>query len=98
VKETAFSGVFPLVQELKAQGAVVSVHDPMYSPAELSAIGFEWFALGTAVDVVVVQADHKEYAALSAADVPEAQVIVDGRRVLDPARLAPARIIRIGSG
>ena len=97
VKETAFSGVFPLVEELKAQGAVVKVHDPMYSPAELAALGFEWFALATAVDVVVVQADHAEYASLCAADVPEARVIVDGRRVLDAARLAPARIIQIGS-
>jgi UDP-N-acetyl-D-glucosamine dehydrogenase len=98
VKETAFSGVFPLVEALRAEGALVSVHDPMYSPGELSALGFESFALGTAVDLVVVQADHAEYATLCLADVPGAQVIVDGRRVLDASRLTPARIVRIGAG
>ena len=31
VKETAFSGVFPTVNELKRLGATVVVHDPMYT-------------------------------------------------------------------
>lgn len=97
VKETAFSGVFPLVEALKAEGASVGVHDPMYSPAELAALGFEPFALGTPVDLVVVQADHVEYAGLCFTDVPGAQVVVDGRRVLDCARLRPARVVQIGS-
>jgi nucleotide sugar dehydrogenase len=97
VKETAFSGVFPLVEGLRADGALVRVHDPMYSAGELAALGFEPYAFGTPVDLVIVQADHAEYATLSAADVPEVQVIVDGRRVLDGSLLAPARIVQIGS-
>ncbi len=41
VKETAFSGVFPLVAALKARGATALVHDPMYTDEELGKLGFE---------------------------------------------------------
>ena len=61
VKETAFSGVFPTVRALVAAGAVVAVHDPMYTDEELEALGFRPFALGTEVDVAVLQADHAAY-------------------------------------
>ena len=37
VKETAFSGVFPTVEALKARGAVPFVSDPMYTSEELAA-------------------------------------------------------------
>ena len=48
VKETAFSGVFPAVEALKARGAEVSVHDPMYSDEELQGLGFTPYHLGDA--------------------------------------------------
>ncbi|MFC6340652.1 nucleotide sugar dehydrogenase, partial [Nocardioides hankookensis] len=41
VKETAFSGVFPLVAELGARGATAVVHDPWYDDAELTALGLD---------------------------------------------------------
>lgn len=84
VKETAFSGVFPLVEALRSRGAVVTVHDPMYSDPELTRLGFVPHALGTRVNAVVVQADHNEYCTLTADQIPGAKVIVDGRRVVDP--------------
>ncbi len=37
VKETAFSGVFPLVAGLRERGATALVHDPMYSDEELAS-------------------------------------------------------------
>mgnify|MGYP002716515439 CR=1 FL=1 len=40
VKETAFSGVFPTVEALRAKGAEVLVQDPMYTDEELA--GFGW--------------------------------------------------------
>ena len=40
VKETAVSGVFPLVQEIAARGGVPVVHDPMYTNQELEKLGF----------------------------------------------------------
>lgn len=86
VKETAFSGVFPTVEALRQAGAQVSVHDPMYSDEELGKFGFDAYELGSPVDVAILQADHAEYRDLSAADLPGVRLVVDGRRVLDPAR------------
>jgi nucleotide sugar dehydrogenase len=84
VKETAFSGVFPVVQALIDRGATVYVHDPMYTDMELSGLGFTPFHLGEEVDGVIVQADHAQYRTLSAHDLPGVAAIVDGRRILDP--------------
>ncbi|MDR2453017.1 MAG: nucleotide sugar dehydrogenase [Bifidobacteriaceae bacterium] len=86
VKETAFSGVFGVVAELAARGARPLVHDPLFTPAELAQLGFEPYQLGQPVDAAIIQADHPEYAALAPADLPGARVLVDGRRVSDPAR------------
>ncbi len=86
VKETAFSGVFAAVDALRAQGAEVLVHDPMYSDEELAGFGWAPYHLGEPLDVAIVQADHAEYAELSAADLPGVKAVIDGRRALDPAR------------
>lgn len=96
VKETAFSGVFPTVVALQAEGARVTVHDPMYSDDELRSLGFEPFALGSEVDVAVLQSDHAEYRDLSAKDIPGVKVVVDGRRVLDPADFPDAKFLVVG--
>jgi nucleotide sugar dehydrogenase len=97
VKETAFSGVFATVEALRKAGADVVVHDPMYSPEELGSFGWDAYAVGTPVDVVVVQADHAEYRDLAAADFPGVQVVVDGRRVLDPTRFDGVRYLVVGA-
>jgi nucleotide sugar dehydrogenase len=83
VKETAFSGVFPTVEALRARGADVLVHDPMYTDDELAAYGWTAYHLGDPVDAAVVQADHAEYRSLAATDLPGITVLVDGRRVTD---------------
>lgn len=95
VKETAFSGVFPLVAELRARGAEVMVHDPMYTDEELSRFGWQPYHLGEQADAAVVQADHAEYRQLGAADLPGLAVVVDGRRVLSDG-VAPTTV-RIGA-
>lgn len=81
VKETAFSGVFGTVDALRARGAEVVVHDPLYSDDELRGLGFEPYALGASADAIVFQADHAEYRDLSDSDVPGVRTVVDGRRV-----------------
>jgi nucleotide sugar dehydrogenase len=83
VKETAFSGVFPTVEALRARGAEVLVHDPMYTDDELAGYGWTAYHLGEPVDAAVVQADHADYRALAATDLPGVKVLVDGRRVTD---------------
>ena len=85
VKETAFSGVFSLVGALRARGAAPFVSDPMYSAEELEALGLPAHR-GEAVTAAVVQADHAEYRSLSPADLPGVRVLMDGRRITDPAR------------
>jgi nucleotide sugar dehydrogenase len=86
VKETAFSGVFPVVEALRRRRADSMVHDPMYSDAELEKLGFTPYAFGKPVDAAVVQTDHDEYREISATDLPGVQVLVDGRGATDPSR------------
>lgn len=82
VKETAFSGVFPLVEELRRRGAQVYVSDPLYTSEELEGMRLPAHR-GEPVSVAVVQADHEEYRALRPRDLPGVVVLVDGRRVTD---------------
>lgn len=98
VKETAFSGVFPTVAALQARGAVVSVHDPLYSDDELQALGFVPYHIGEPADAVVVHTDHPEYAALGQESVPGVRAIVDGRRVTNAAAWSgvPRRVLGAG--
>lgn len=91
VKETAFSGVFGVSTALEALGGSALVSDPLYSDEELTALGLTPWD-GEAIDAAIVQADHAEYAKLSAADLPGARIVLDGRGVLDAASLAAAGI------
>ncbi len=96
VKETAFSGVFPVVEQLRARGAQPFVSDPMFDAAELEALGLPAHQ-GEAVTAIVVQADHAEYRTLGADAYPDVSVVVDGRRVVDPSLWPGVRRIVIGS-
>ena len=98
VKESAFSGVFGTVTALKERGAVVVVHDPMYSDVEISALGFTPFHLGEDCDAVILQADHKEYKEWTVNCFVGVKAIVDGRRTMNPANF-PGVVFRvIGAG
>ena len=99
VRETAFSGVFPVVAELEARGAVAQVTDPLYDDAALNALGLTPWD-GAAVDGAILQADHDEYRTLRPDQVPGAQTVVDGRGSLDATNLGNAgiRVRRIGGG
>jgi len=81
VKEIAFSGVFPTVLALKESGAIVFVHDPMYSDSELSQYGFVAYRFGAPIDAAIVQADHAEYNNLMSFQLPGVKTILDGRGV-----------------
>jgi len=97
VKETAFSGAFPLRDALAARGAGVVVADPLYDETELRELGFEPWD-GGAIDGAILQADHDAYRALTPADLAGARAVVDGRDALDPAPFAAAGVAlrRIG--
>ena len=98
VKETAVSGVFPTVEALEARGAQVTVHDPLFSDAELAGYGFTAHAIGDTADVVILQADHAEYRDLGPADFPGIKLFADGRNATDPAQWTGVPRIVIGAG
>jgi UDP-N-acetyl-D-mannosaminuronate dehydrogenase len=98
VKETAFSGVFPVVAALQAHGAHVAVHDPLYSDAELAANGWAPYHLGTPVHAGVIQADHLEYRSLGPNELPGVRTILDGRRFLDPGQWPGVCVVQLGQG
>ena len=97
VKETAFSGVFAVVQELQARGANAYVSDPLYTADELRELGLVPYQ-GEPVTAVVVQTDHAEYRDLRSTDFPNVRVLLDGRRVTDPERWPAVTRIVIGGG
>ncbi len=99
VKETAYSGVFNLVEAVAAEGGRAVVSDPMYTDDELQSLGLEPWGGGD-VDAALIQADHPEYATLSPVDLPGARMVFDGRGVVDLARFADSdvRVRVIGQG
>lgn len=82
VKETAYSGAFSINAALLASGAMPLATDPLYDEAEIAALGFEPWD-GAPIDAAIIQADHSEYRALTAGDLPGVSVVFDGRGVLD---------------
>jgi UDP-N-acetyl-D-glucosamine dehydrogenase len=97
VKETAFSGVFDTVRSLEGRGAVATVHDPMYSDEELARLGLTPHHLGTEVDAVIIHTDHSEYADLTAADLPGARLLFNGRPNL-PVSVEGIEVVAVGVG
>ena len=98
VKETAFSGVFPLAVEIEKLGGIPVVHDPMFSAEELNEFGLLSFELKEHCDVAIVQADHEIYADLTADDLPGVSHLFDGRNIVSKTKLAPINVIRLGDG
>ena len=96
MKETAFSGVFATVDALKAKGAEVLVHDPMYTDAELAGYGFTPYNFGQTADAAIVQANHAAYADIVSADLPGVRTVVDGRKMLKPGQLSQADVVVLG--
>jgi UDP-N-acetyl-D-mannosaminuronate dehydrogenase len=97
VKETAFSGVFPTVAALKARGAEVVVHDPLYTDDELRGLGFEPYAIGDAADLAILQTDHADYRALAPASIPGVKLLVDGRNASNAVLWAGTPRIVVGT-
>jgi nucleotide sugar dehydrogenase len=98
VKETAFSGVFPLVDSLRSSGAVPVVHDPLYEDHELAALGLSPYHFGSPCEGAIVQADHAEYSALQPADLPGVRVILDGRHITHAERWRSAGVAHLQLG
>jgi nucleotide sugar dehydrogenase len=94
VKETAFSGVFALVDGISARGGRPVVHDPLFDEGELRQLGFEPYRFGDHCDAAIVQADHVQYELLDQADLGGASVVLDGRNSL---RTRDLTVLRLGA-
>lgn len=95
VKQTAFSGVFPVVAALRSRGATVCVHDPMFADDELRELGWLPYRLGDPVDALILQADHAQYRTLDVEQIPGLKAVLDGRHVLVG---DAGRLLYIGNG
>ncbi len=70
----------------------------MYDDTSSPRYGWAPYHLGEPVDVAIVQADHPEYAQIGAEDLPGVRLLLDGRRVTDPARFTGVPRLTIGGG
>ena len=97
VKETAFSGVFPVVAELKKLGAEVYVHDPLYEDDELKTLGFAPYHYGEEVVAAIVQTAHQEYSQLKIDMLPGLISILDGRAITNSATWKDIQYHKLGT-
>lgn len=98
VKESAFSGVFPIVESLIRLGAKVYVHDPMYADEELMQLGLSAYHYGDPVDAAVLHTDHAEYRELHRMQIPEIKTFLDGRGVTKESNWQGVRYHVCGKG
>ena len=98
VKETAFSGAFPLAEYIKDLGGIPVIHDPLFSDEEIQSLGLEPYNLGDSCDLAIVQADHQLYAEITSEDLPDAQLIVDGRNIIKLNMISPIPVKYLGKG
>jgi len=101
VKELAFSTVFPLVDALRAAGADVLIHDPLFEPHELrtlEAVVVDKVDAARDVDAVVVQAWHQQFKAIDWTRFNGLKAVLDGRGTLDPEPVRRAGVSYIAIG
>lgn len=102
VREHICSTSFLLRDELIRRNARVSIHDSLYSPAELRAHGFEPGRLDgeRAPAVLVLSTAHKEFTRLDFASLARRglRAVVDGRNLWDPAEVRGCGLVYLGIG
>jgi UDP-N-acetyl-D-mannosaminuronate dehydrogenase len=95
VKEHAFSGVFDLVREIRAQGGIPKVSDPLYSSQEIEKLDLPVLHDLNEADLIVIQANHEEYRSLDFSKFAKLTHVFDGRNFLPNNYDVP--ILKIGA-
>ena len=94
VKEDAFSTAYLLREALLEKGALVSLHDPLYSADEIRAHGFEPGSLDgeRAPQALVLVTDHPELRSLDWASLRARglEAVLDGRNLWSPSAVRSA--------
>lgn len=90
VRETRNSPAIPIIQRLKKLHANVFLYDPLFSKEEIESFGAAYSDSFADMDCVVIVTDHKEFREYDWQKIGGkmgSKVIVDGRQVVDPARV-----------
>lgn len=101
VKEHTFSPAFQLQRELATRGADMFLHDPLYGPDEIRAMGFKPADLESLVPGAwILNTAHESYAALDFVELARRglQAVVDGRAFWNPEKVTAAGVIYVGVG
>ena len=96
VKESAFSGVFPLYDYLKIKGAEVLVEDPLYTDLEISNLGFKPNKHNDSIDAIIIQANHESFVSLGEDLFPSVRTVFDGRNILNKDKWKNTRLVALG--
>ena len=99
VKEVAYSPAFALRDVLKARGAGVRAHDPLFSPEELRTLGFEPGSLDRP-EILVLNTAHPEYHDLDFTLLASEglSAVLDGRNLWNPDVVKASGVRYIGVG
>ena len=82
-----------------ADGAHTFVHDPLFTDDEIRAYGLEPPPeFPVPADALIVQAWHRQYHDLDFGSFAGLRVVLDGRGVLDPARVSGLGVTFVGIG
>ncbi len=99
VKEAAYSSTLGLVRALESRRADVRVHDPLFSAAEIAALGLTpQGEFPAPCDAVVVQALHRQYRELGMGAFAGCGVVLDGRNALPREEIERLGVRYVGIG
>jgi UDP-N-acetyl-D-mannosaminuronic acid dehydrogenase len=90
VKESRNSPAIPIIQRLKELRASVFLYDPLFSKEEIETFGAKYSDRFDDMDCAVIVTDHKEFRRYDWQKIGNSmrsKVIVDGRQVVEPAKV-----------
>ncbi len=100
VREHTCSPAFALRDALRERAAVPLLHDPLYTPDEVRALGFEPGSFEDRPAALVLNTGHPAYADLDFAALARGGLrgVLDGRALWDPQAVRAAGVTYVGIG
>lgn len=102
VKETTKSSTLLLIDHLKQKQANIFLNDPLFTDNEIANYAVTPLSLSdkltSKIDVIILQAFHKQYETLNFKDFVNCKIILDGRNSLNKEVITQLGINYIGIG
>ena len=99
VKETAFSGAFPLIEILMQNGAKVYSDDPMYTAEEISEKNLKVLTDKSDIEVLILHTNHANYDKEFYEEFENLKIILDGRNSIPQSWIKnEVTLIKLGDG